>query len=87
MMNKAKKAVSKAVSEKAVEKLFGWKRCPRGMFRLVKELKTDSIEVEGRRCMRGSDGKLCFKRYDMEGITNDEYDWDNYVEGHAVEGP
>ena len=29
------------------------------MFRLVKGLKTDSKEVEGRACMRGSDGKLC----------------------------
>ena len=30
------------------------------MFRLVKGLKTDSKEVEGGRCMRGSDGRLCF---------------------------
>ena len=29
------------------------------MFWLVKGLKTDSKEVEGGRCMRGSDGKLC----------------------------
>ena len=34
--------------------------CPNGMFRLVKGLKTDSKEVEGGRCMRGSDGKQCF---------------------------
>ena len=30
------------------------------MLRLVEVLKTDSKEVEGGRCMRGSDGKLCF---------------------------
>ena len=32
------------------------------MFRLVKGLKTDSKEVEGGRCMRGSDGRLCFSK-------------------------
>ena len=32
------------------------------MFRLVKGLKTDSKEDEGGRCMRGSDGKLCFSK-------------------------
>ena len=30
------------------------------MFGLVNGLKTDSKEVEGGRCMRGSDEKLCF---------------------------
>ena len=65
------------------------------MFRLVKELKSDRKEVEGRRCMRGSDGKLCFgekergkiwKDY-IERIMNEENDWDHNVEGDAVEGP
>ena len=36
------------------------KNSPNGMLRPVKGLKTDSKEVEGGRCMRGSDGKLCF---------------------------
>ena len=36
--------------------------CQNGMFRLVKGLKTDSNEVEGGRCMRGSDGILCVKK-------------------------
>ena len=30
------------------------------MFRLVRGVETDSEEVNGGRCMRGSDGKLCF---------------------------
>ena len=30
------------------------------MISLVKRLKNYSKEVEGGRCMRGSDGKLCF---------------------------
>ena len=52
------------------------------------------IEVEGR-CMRGSDGKLCFNKKErgkvwkdyMERIMNEENDWDCNVEGDAVEGP
>ena len=65
------------------------------MLWLVKGLKTDSMEVEGGRCMIGSDGKLCFSEKErgnvlkdyMERITNEENDWDHYVEGDAVEGP
>ena len=54
------------------------------MFRLVKGLRTDSKEVDVWRCMRGSDGKLCFcgkergkvwKDY-MERIMNEENDWE-----------
>ena len=58
-------------------------------------LKTDSKEVEGGRCMRGSDGKLCFSEKERgkvwkdyaEGIMNDENDWDHNVERDAVECP
>ena len=65
------------------------------MFRLVKGLKTDSKEVEGGRCMRGSDGKLCFSEKErgkvrkdyMERIMDEVNDWDPSVEGDAVEGP
>ena len=63
------------------------------MFRVVKGLKTDSKEVEGGRCMRESDGKLCFSEKErdkvwndhMESIINDKNDCD-HVEGVAVEG-
>ena len=53
------------------------------MLTLVTGLKIDSKEVEGGRCMRGSDGKLYFsekgkgkvwKDY-MERFTNEENDW------------
>ena len=60
MKNKAKKAVSKAKREKAEEALTELQNCPYGIFRIVKGLKNDIKEVEGGRCMRGSDGKLCF---------------------------
>ena len=47
------------MSEKAEETITELQDCPYGIFRLVKGLKTDSKKVEGR-CMRGSDGNLCF---------------------------
>ena len=89
------KAVSQAMREKAEEALTELQNCPKGMFRLVKGLKTDSIEVEGGRCMRGSDGKLCFSEKErikvwknhMERIMNEENYWDHIVEGDALEGP
>ena len=56
MKNEPRKAVSKAIREKAKEVLTELKNCPIRMFRLVRELKTDSKDVEGGRCMRGSDG-------------------------------
>ena len=69
--------------------------CPNGMFRPVKGLKTDIMEVDGGRCMRGSDGKLCFSEKErgkvwkdyVERIMNEENDWDHNVEGDAVDGP
>ena len=65
------------------------------MFRLVRGLKTNSKEVEGGRCMRGSDGMLCFSEKErgkvwkdyMERIMNEENDLDHDVEGDAVERP
>ena len=55
MKNKANKAVSKAMREKAEEALTELTNCPNVMIRLVKVPKTDSKEVEGGRCVRGSD--------------------------------
>ena len=60
MKNKAKKAVSKAMREKAEEVLTELQNCSYGMLRLVKGPKTDSKEDKGGRCMRGSDDKLHF---------------------------
>ena len=65
------------------------------MFSLVSGLKTDINEVEGKRCMRGSDGRLCFSEKErgkvwkdyMEGIINEENDWDHNVKVDAVESP
>ena len=95
MKNKANKAVSKAMREKAEEALTELQNSQNGMLMLVRGLKTDSKEVEGGRCMRGSDGKLCFSEKErgkvwkdyMESFMNEENDWDRNVEDDAVEGP
>ena len=95
MKNKAKKAVLKEMRKKAEETLPILRNYSKVMFRLIKRLKIDSKEVKGGRCMRGSDGKLCFsekqkgtfwKSY-MERIMNEENDWDHNVKGDAVEAP
>ena len=54
MKNKAKIAVSNAMSEKTEEALTELQNCLSGMFRQIKGLRTDSEEVGG------SDGELCF---------------------------
>ena len=72
--------------EKAEEALTELQYCPYGMFKLVKGLKT-SNEVEGGRCMRGRDGKLCFSEKErgkvwkdyMERIMIEENNWDRNV--------
>ena len=95
MQNIANKAVSKAMRGKAEEAIAELQNCPNGIFRLVKGLKTDSKEVEGGRCVRGSDEKLCFSEKErgkvwkdyVERIMNEENDWDHNVEGDTVEGP
>ena len=64
------------------------------MFGLVNGFITDSKKVDGGRCMRGSDGKLCFSEKErgnvwndyMERILKEENDWDHNVEGDGVEG-
>ena len=86
------KAVLKAMREKAEEAFTELQNCPNWMLRLVKGLKTDSKEVKGGRCIRGSDGKLCFSENDVwkdyiECVVNEKNDWDLNVEGNAVEGP
>ena len=65
------------------------------MFGLVTGLKTDCEEVEGGRCMRGSDGKMCLSEKEggkvwkdyMERIMNEENDWNHIVEEDAVYDP
>ena len=50
MKIKAKKAVSEAMRWKVEEAITELRKCPNGMFRLVKGLKIDSKQAEGGRC-------------------------------------
>ena len=68
---------------------------PNKVFKLVKSMKRDGKDVEGGRCMRGSDGTLRFSEKDrgkvwkehMERIMNEENECDQNVEADLVEGP
>ena len=74
--NNVDKAVSKAMREKAEETLTELQNFQYWMFMLVKRLKTDSKEVDGGGCMRGSDGRdgrLCFS------IKEEDKFWKDYI--------
>ena len=81
------------MNEKAEEALSESKNYPNSLFRLVTAIKIDSKEVEGGRCMRGSDGQLCFGKKEtykvwkdyIDRIMNEENDCDNNAEGDAAD--
>ena len=60
---------------------------PNNMFKLVKSMKKDGKNVEGGRCMRGSDDRLNFSEKDrgkvwkehMERIMDEENEWNQNV--------
>ena len=95
MKNRAKKVVAKAMKEVAEWELRGVSEHPNKVFKLVKSMKKDEKDVEGGRCMRGSDGRLSFSEKDRgrvwkehkERIMNEENEWDQNVEADLVEGP
>ena len=61
--------------EKTDEALTELQNCSDGMFRLAKGLKADSKEGEGGRCIKGSDGKLCFSVKERGKV------WKDYMAG------
>ena len=95
MRNRAKRVVAKAMKEEAVQELKELDKSPNEVFKFVKSMKKDGKDVEGGRCMRGSDGRLSFSERDrgkvwkehMEKIMNEENEWDQSVEADLVEGP
>ena len=60
MKNREKKVVAKTMKEAAERELRGLSEHPNKVFKLVKSRKKDGKDVERRRCMRGSDGRLSF---------------------------
>ena len=61
MKNWAKMVVTKAMKEVAELELSIRTRC---LFKLVKSMKMDGKDVEGGKCIRGSDGRLNFSEKD-----------------------
>ena len=65
------------------------------MFKLVKFLKKEGKDVNGGRCLRGTNGRLPFSEKDqkrvrkehMEKMMNKENTWDQKTEIGIVEGP
>ena len=92
MKNRAKKVVTKAMKEAAERELRELSEHPNKVFKLLKSMKKDGKDVEGGRCMRGSDERLNFSEKNrgrvwkkpMERIMNE---WDQKVQADLVEGP
>ena len=55
MTKKVKQAASKTMRENSEEALNEFRHCPNVMFRLVKGLRIYCKEVDGERCVRGTD--------------------------------
>lgn len=95
MKNRAKRVVAKAKKEAAERKLRELSEHPNKVFKLVKSMKKEGKDVEGGRCMRGSDGRLNFSEKDrgrvwkeqMGRIINEENEWDQNVQADLMEGP
>ena len=93
MKNRAK-VVTKAMKEVAEQELRELSEHPNKMFKLVKSMKKDGKDVEGGRCMRGSDGRLNFNEKDrgkvlkehMERTMNEENEWDQNVKKNCWKG-
>ena len=61
MKNRAKKVVAKVVKEVAERELRELSEHLNKVLMLVKSMKKDGKDVEGGRCMRGSNGRLNFR--------------------------
>ena len=67
MKNRAKKVVAKAMKEAAERELREPSDHPNKVFKLVKSMKKDGKDVEGGRCMQGSNhGILNLSEKDRE---------------------
>ena len=65
------------------------------VFYFLRRMKKEGKDMEGGRCLRGGDRRLCFIEEDkakvwkehMKKIVNEENEWDHMVETDVVEGP
>ena len=83
------------MKEAAEQELRELSEHPNKVFKHVKSMKKDGKDVEGGRCVRGSDRRLNFSKKDggrvwkehMERIMIEENEWDQNVQADLVEGP
>ena len=95
MKNRAKKVVAKAMKKEAEQEVRDLCENPNKVYKSLRLMKQEGRDVEGGRCMRGSDGRLNFSEKDrgrvwkehMERIMNEENEWDQKTEAEVVEGP
>ena len=86
--------VVNSTRKEAEKELTKLNKKPNNIFTLVKFMKKDKKDIEGR-CMRGKDGRLGFRKKDrkrkwrnhMEEIMNKENDLDHVTAASMVEGP
>ena len=95
MKNQTKRVISNAIKVESKKEIDNLRENPNNIFKLKRLLKQEGKDVEGGRCIRGSDGRLGCTEIDrrniwkehFEKIMNEENDWDQRTEVDMVEGP
>ena len=95
MRNNTRKVVARAMRNEAEQELDKLCFNVNSVFNFLKRMKKEGKDLEGGRCLRGSDGRLGFIEEDrakiwkehMEKIMNEENEWDQIVDTDIVEGP
>ena len=93
--NRTKKVVAKAMKQAAGEEMKVLYNKSNDVFKLVKFMRRDGKDINGRGCMKDKDGRLVVSEKDrgklwkdhMEKIMNVENEWDQMAEADMVEGP
>ena len=74
----AKGADARAMKEEAERKINELGRYRNNFLRLVRQMKMESTDVVGGRCMRENNGQLYLNEEDSQGL-NEENEWDQIV--------
>ena len=93
--NETKKVIVKAMKQEAEEEMNVLCTKPNDVFKFVKFMRKEGIDIEGGGCMKDKDGKLVASKKErgklwkghMEKIMNVENEWDQMAEADMVEGP
>ena len=93
--NQTRKIVAIAIRMEANQKLNNLYQNSNSVFYFLRRMKKEGKDLEGGRCIRGSNGRLGFIEEDrakickehMKKIMNEENKWVHMVETDVVEGP